>query len=114
MARSMLRIRNRVQDRAITGAAQNERADSGYNDTVKARVFVSLKRTVLDPQGQTVRSALTGLGYQSVSDVRQGKFFDIALAPGLSRDQAHQEVDTLARDVLTNPVIEEYQVEISE
>src|SRR6185295_2236811 len=52
---------------------------------VKARVFVSLKKTVLDPQGQTVRSALTGLGYQSVSDVRQGKFFEIALAPGTSR-----------------------------
>ena len=86
----------------------------GYNSQVKARVFVSLKRTVLDPQGQTVRSALTGLGYQSVSDVRQGKFFDIALAPGLSREQAHHEVDTLARDVLTNPVIEEYQVEITE
>ena len=59
--------------------------DGRYNSQVKARVFVSLKRTVLDPQGQTVRSALTGLGYQSVSDVRQGKFFDIALTPGLSR-----------------------------
>ena len=45
--------------------------DGRYNSQVKARVFVSLKRTVLDPQGQTVRSALTGLGYQSVSDVRQ-------------------------------------------
>jgi phosphoribosylformylglycinamidine synthase subunit PurS len=85
-----------------------------YNTGVKARVFVSLKRTVLDPQGQTVRSALTGLGYQSVSDVRQGKFFDIALAPGLTRDQAHKDIDTLARDVLTNPVIEDYQVEILE
>ena len=85
-----------------------------YNSLVNARVFVSLKRTVLDPQGQTVRSALTGLGYQSVSDVRQGKFFDIALAPGLSPEQAHKEIDTLARDVLTNPVIEEYRVEISE
>ena len=81
---------------------------------MKARVFVSLKRTVLDPQGQTVRSALTGLGYQTVSDVRQGKFFDIALAPGTSREQAHKDIDTMARDVLTNPVIEEYQVEISE
>jgi phosphoribosylformylglycinamidine synthase len=81
---------------------------------VKARVFVSLKRTVLDPQGQTVRSALTGLGYHSVSDVRQGKFFDIALSPGVTREQAHNEIDTLARDVLTNPVIEEYQVEITE
>jgi phosphoribosylformylglycinamidine synthase PurS subunit len=81
---------------------------------VKARVFVSLKKTVLDPQGQTVRSALTSLGYQNVSEVRQGKFFDIALSPGITRDQAHKEIDTLARDVLTNPVIEEYQVEISE
>ena len=81
---------------------------------VNARVFVFLKRTVLDPQGQTVRSALTGLGYQSISDVRQGKFFDIALAPGLSREQAHLQIDTLARDVLTNPVIEEYHVEITE
>jgi phosphoribosylformylglycinamidine synthase subunit PurS len=81
---------------------------------VKARVLVSLKRTVLDPQGQTVRSALTGLGFQSVAEVRQGKFFEIALAPGVSPEQARQEIDTLAREVLTNPVIEEYQVEISE
>src|SRR5260370_2280751 len=87
---------------------------ASYNNQVKARVFVSLKRTVLDPQGQTVRSALTGLGYQSVSDVRQGKFFDIALAPGLNRDQAHKEVDTLAHAVLTNPLLEEYQVAISQ
>jgi phosphoribosylformylglycinamidine synthase PurS subunit len=86
----------------------------GIIQGVKARVFVSLKRTVLDPQGQTVRSALTGLGFQSVSEVRQGKFFDIALSPDITREQAHQEIDTLARDVLTNPVIEEYQVEISE
>ncbi len=79
---------------------------------MKARVFVSLKRSVLDPQGQTVRSALTGLGYQNVSEVRQGKFFDIALAPGTTREQADKDIDALARDVLTNPVIEEYQVEI--
>ena len=81
---------------------------------MKARVYVSFKPTVLDPQGQTVRSALNGLGYQSVSEVRQGKFFEIALAAGVSREKAQQEVDTLAREVLTNPVIEEYQVEISE
>jgi len=81
---------------------------------VKARVFVSLKKTVLDPQGQTVRSALTGLGFQSVSEVRQGKFFEIALAPGVTLAQAQKDVDTLARDVLTNPVIEDYQVEIAE
>ncbi len=79
---------------------------------MKARVFVSLKNTVLDPQGQTVCSALTGLGYHAVSDVRQGKFFEIALDPGVSRDQAREQVDALARDVLTNPVIEDYRFEL--
>ena len=49
-----------------------------------------------------------------MSDVRQGKFFEIALEPGTSREQASKDVDTMARDVLTNPVIEEYQVEITE
>jgi len=79
-----------------------------------ARVLVSLKKTVLDPQGQTVRSALTGLGYRSVAEVRQGKFFEIAMTPGTTRDQANQEIDTMAREVLTNPVIEEYHIEISD
>lgn len=79
---------------------------------MKARVFVSLKTTVLDPQGQTVRSALNGLGYHGISDVRQGKFFDIAIADGVSREQAKKEVEAAAHDVLSNPVIEEYRVEI--
>jgi phosphoribosylformylglycinamidine synthase len=79
---------------------------------MKARVFVSLKSTVLDPQGQTVRSALNGLGYSSIAEVRQGKFFDIALAGGLSREQAQKDVETIAHEVLANPVIEEYRVEI--
>jgi len=79
---------------------------------MKARVFVSLKSTVLDPQGQTVCSALHGLGYPAIADVRQGKFFDIALADGVSPDQARHDVETIAHDVLANPVIEEYRVEI--
>ncbi len=82
--------------------------------TMKARVFVSLKKTVLDPQGQTVRSALNGLGYNSVAGVRQGKFFEIALADGVSIEEAKRQVDALSREVLTNPVIEEYQFEVSE
>jgi phosphoribosylformylglycinamidine synthase len=79
---------------------------------MKARVFVSLKTTVLDPQGQTVRAALNGLGYPGVSDVRQGKFFDIAIAAGVTREQARKDVETIAQEVLANPVIEEYRVEI--
>ncbi|MGH9559490.1 MAG: phosphoribosylformylglycinamidine synthase subunit PurS, partial [Bryobacteraceae bacterium] len=49
---------------------------------MKARVYVSFKSTVLDPQGQTIRGALNGLGHRSIADVRQGKFFDVELAPG--------------------------------
>jgi phosphoribosylformylglycinamidine synthase len=78
---------------------------------MKARVFVSLKTTVLDPQGQTVRAALNGLGYAAISAVRQGKFFDITLADGVSPEQARKDIDVIAHEVLTNPVIEEYRVE---
>ncbi|MEQ1947435.1 MAG: phosphoribosylformylglycinamidine synthase subunit PurS [Bryobacteraceae bacterium] len=79
---------------------------------MKARVFVSFKPTVLDPQGQTIRGALNGLGHSSIAAVRQGKFFDIDIASGISRDQAQQEIDLIARDVLSNPVIEDYRVEL--
>jgi phosphoribosylformylglycinamidine synthase subunit PurS len=70
-------------------------------EAVKARVYVSFKPTVLDPQGQTIQKALNGLGHPSVSGVRQGKFFEIAA----------RELDQIAREVLTNPVIEDYRVE---
>jgi len=79
---------------------------------MKARVFVSLKSTVLDPQGQTVCSALHGLGYSAIAAVRQGKFFDIAIGDGISREQAQKDVETIAHEVLANPVIEEYRVEL--
>jgi phosphoribosylformylglycinamidine synthase subunit PurS len=78
---------------------------------MRVRVFVSFKTTVLDPQGQTVRSALQGLGHRTITEVRQGKFFDIRLAEGTDRKQAEEEMDRIARDVLANPVIEEYRVE---
>src|ERR1700734_3425854 len=50
-----------------------------YDRSMKARVFVSPKTTVLDPQGQTIRGALHGLGHRSIADVRQGKFFEIEI-----------------------------------
>jgi phosphoribosylformylglycinamidine synthase PurS subunit len=78
---------------------------------MKARVFVSLKSTVLDPQGQTVCSALHGLGYPAIAAVRQGKFFDISIGDGVSREQAQKDIETIAHEVLANPVIEEYRVE---
>ena len=81
---------------------------------MKAKVYVALKRTVLDPQGKTIRSALHDLGFRGVEDVRQGKYFDITLADGLSSDEARQEIERIARDVLTNPVIEEFSYRIEE
>lgn len=67
---------------------------------------------MLDPQGQTVRAALQGLGYPAIADVRQGKFFDIAIADGVTREQAQKDIETIAHEVLANPVIEEYRVEL--
>jgi len=77
-----------------------------------AKVFVSLKSSVLDPQGKTIHNSLRNLGYSTVQDVRQGKFFVIKLADGLGKETARQEVEKMARGVLTNPVIEEFTCEI--
>ena len=75
---------------------------------MKAHVYVSLKRTVLDPQGQTIQGALRKMQYSTVSDVRQGKYFLLTLTEGITREQAQIEVERIAREVLTNPVIEEF------
>ncbi len=81
---------------------------------MKAYVYVSLKKTVLDPQGKTIHGALKKMGYQGVGDIRQGKYFEISLKGGLSREQADAEVARIAREVLTNPVIEEYRYSIED
>ena len=70
-----------------------------------------LKQTVLDPQGQTIQHALASLGYAHVKDVRQGKFFVLELN-GLTREDAQKQVEKIAKDVLTNPVIEQFRFEI--
>jgi phosphoribosylformylglycinamidine synthase len=75
---------------------------------MKAYVYVSLKKTVLDPQGKTIHGALKKMGYKGIDDVRQGKYFEIALN-GVSREEAQVEIERIAREVLTNPVIEEYR-----
>ena len=72
-----------------------------------------LKPTVLDPQGQTIQHALASLGYAQVKDVRQGKFFVLELN-GLTREDAQIQVEKIAKDVLTNPVIEQFRFEILE
>ena len=75
---------------------------------MKAHVYVTLKRTVLDAQGKTVADALRRMNYKGVADVRQGKYFLLTLEEGLEAQAAEAEVERIARDVLANPVIEEF------
>ncbi len=79
---------------------------------MKAHVYVTLKRTVLDAQGKTVADALRRMSYKGVDDVRQGKYFLLTLADGQDAASARTEVERIAREVLTNPVIEEFTFEI--
>jgi phosphoribosylformylglycinamidine synthase subunit PurS len=81
---------------------------------MKAHVYVTLKTSVLDPQGQTIHNALRKIGFAQVADVRQGKYFQLLLADGLSATEARAQVERMAKDVLTNPVIEEYTFRIEE
>jgi phosphoribosylformylglycinamidine synthase subunit PurS len=81
---------------------------------MKAYVYVSLKKSVFDPQGKTIHGALQKMGYKGLEEVRQGKYFELTLDGGLSREQAQTEVDRIAREVLTNPVIEEFRYSLAD
>lgn len=79
---------------------------------MKAKVFVTLKPGVLDPQGKAIHHSIETLGYSNISDVRQGKYFEIALNGSMNEAEAKAAVEKIAADVLANPVIEDYKVEI--
>jgi phosphoribosylformylglycinamidine synthase subunit PurS len=81
---------------------------------MKAYVYVSPKKSVLDPQGKTIHSALKKMGYKGLEEVRQGKFFEITLDGGLTRAEAEAEIARIAREVLTNPVIEEFRFTVED
>jgi len=78
---------------------------------MRARVFVTLKPSVFDPQGRTIVDALQSLGYQNVADVRQGKYFELDLATAEAAE-ARRLAAEVADKVLANPVIESYRVEV--
>lgn len=78
---------------------------------MKAHVWVMPKRTVLDPQGQAIQHALSSLGFGEVRDVRQGKFFVLELN-GVARETADKQIEKISREILANPVIEEFRYEI--
>jgi phosphoribosylformylglycinamidine synthase PurS subunit len=78
---------------------------------VKARVFVTLKPSVFDPQGRTIAEALHSMGYGGVADVRQGKYFELDVdAPSV--EQTRKLAAEVADKLLANPVIESYRVEV--
>jgi phosphoribosylformylglycinamidine synthase PurS subunit len=81
---------------------------------MKAYVYVSLKKSVVDPQGKTIQGALKKMGYKGLEDVRQGKYFELTLDGGLNKTEAESEGERIARDVLTNPVIEECRFSLEE
>ena len=79
---------------------------------MKARVTVTLKSGVLDPQGQAIEGSLKSLGFSGVANVRQGKVFDVVL-DGTDKDVARSELTSMCEKLLANTVIENYAIEIS-
>ena len=80
---------------------------------MKAKVFVTLKPGVLDPQGKAIHHSVESLGFGNIRDIRQGKYFEITLDDNISDSEARESIERIARDVLTNPVIEDFRVEVS-
>ncbi len=78
---------------------------------MQAVIHVTFKKTVLDPQGLTICSTLNGLGHKNVLDVRQGKYFEVEIGDETPQEAAREQVDKIAREVLANPVIEEYRID---
>lgn len=81
---------------------------------MKAHVHVTLKSTVLDPQGQAIHNALKKMKYTGIDAVRQGKYFVLTLDDSLDAAAARLEVERIAREVLTNPVMEEFSFHLED
>lgn len=78
---------------------------------MKAKVIVKLKEGVLDPQGETIRRALSKMGYSDVQKVRQGKYFELEIEEGAAASEVRSRLEKVAREVLSNPIIECYEIE---
>ncbi len=81
---------------------------------MKAKIVITPKKAVLDPQGKTVQNALEHMGYQGVTGVHVGKYVEIDLAPGTDRAAAEKALNEAAHRFLSNPVIEDYRLEIAD
>ena len=79
---------------------------------MKAKVYVTLKPSVLDPQGKAIHHSVELLGFDKIDDIRQGKYFEIELDDAVTENEARTAAEKIAKDVLANPVIEDYRVEV--
>ncbi len=79
---------------------------------MKAKVYVTLKPGILDPQGKAIHHSVESIGHDNITDIRQGKYFEIEFADGIDAEAARDAAERIAKDVLANPVIEDYHVEI--
>ena len=77
---------------------------------MKAKVYVTLKPSVLDPQGKAIHHSAEQLGFQQITDIRQGKYFEIDVSDDLGDEERRALVERLAREVLANPVVESYRI----
>lgn len=78
---------------------------------MRAKIFVTPKKGILDPQGQATQQALSALGHSGIEDVRIGKYLEIVLA-GRTREEAEEAVRTMCQKLLANPIIEDYRFEL--
>ena len=79
---------------------------------MKAKIIITPKKAVLDPQGKTVQSALGHMGYQGIENVHVGKYLEIDLAPGMDKEMARKQLHEASHRFLSNPVIEDFRLEI--
>jgi phosphoribosylformylglycinamidine synthase len=77
------------------------------------KVFVTLKKAVLDPQGDTVKRSLHTMGYSEVADVRVGKYIEVKVE-GQTKEEAQARLEEMTQKLLANPVIEEYRIELAD
>jgi len=88
------------------------RAQARFVYDMKAKIVITPKKAVVDPQGKTVQNALEHMGYQGVTAVHVGKYIEIDLAPGTNKDTAQQALNDACHKFLSNPIIEEYRLEL--
>ena len=79
---------------------------------MKAKVYVTLKPSVLDPQGKAIHHSVEMLGYADIRDIRQGKYFEVSFGSDMAESDARAAAEKIAKDVLANPVIEDFRVEV--